>query len=177
MKKLVFIFTFAIIANTISAQSKKDEQDIKNTIQLLQKGWNAGSGKIFASAFSEPHDFIVWNGYYMKNNTVENNEKSHNFIYQKFYKDTQLFYTIDKIKYLSNDIALVHMLGAVVSNTEQKPTDPQVLISMVIQKDNGNWRIVSFHNLDLEVFQNEETKKNAPLPVQVMYSSWYAETN
>ncbi|MCB0456640.1 MAG: SgcJ/EcaC family oxidoreductase [Flavobacteriaceae bacterium] len=177
MKKLVFILTLTVIANTLNAQSKKDEQEITNTIQLLQKGWNAGNGETFASAFSEPHDFIVWNGYYMKNNTVESNAKSHNFIYQKFYKDTQLFYTIDKIKFLSDNIALAHVFGAVVSNTEQRPTDPQVLISMVLQKNNGNWRIVSFHNLDLEVFQNEETKNNAPIPVNVMYASWYAEAN
>ncbi|MEZ4875581.1 MAG: SgcJ/EcaC family oxidoreductase [Flavobacteriaceae bacterium] len=174
MKKLVFIFTLAFMANSLTAQSQKDEQDIKNTIQLLQKGWNAGSGETFASAFSESHDFIVWNGYYMANMSVENNAKGHNQIFSTFYKDTQLFYTVDKIKFLSKDIALVHLFGAVVGNTEQRPQNPEVLISMVLQKKGGFWKISSFHNLDLEVFQNEETMKNAPMPVEVMYASWYS---
>ncbi|HPF11035.1 MAG TPA: SgcJ/EcaC family oxidoreductase [Flavobacteriaceae bacterium] len=175
MKKLAFIFIIAIISNSVSAQSSKDEQDIKNTVHLLQQGWNSGSGETFASAFAEPHDFIVWNGYYMKNLSVENNAKGHNQIFSTFYKGTQLFYTIDKIKFLSKDIALVHIFGAVVNQNEARPKDPEVVISMVLQKNQGVWKIVSFHNLDLEAFQNEEIKKNAPMPIEVMYASWYAE--
>ncbi|MCW9038742.1 MULTISPECIES: SgcJ/EcaC family oxidoreductase [Altibacter] len=173
MKKIIFILSVVLCTSSLIAQNEKDEKEIKNLIATLQKGWNSGSGHTFASTFAEPHDFIVWTGYYFKNNTVERNAESHQRIFSTMYKDTQLFYTVDKIKFLSNEIALMHVLAAVAPKNETRPKDPQVLISVIAQKIDGTWKIVSFHNLDLESFQQEEIKKGSPIPPSVMYASWY----
>jgi uncharacterized protein (TIGR02246 family) len=177
MKKIIFILSITFFTTSIFAQNQKDEKEIRNLIANMQKGWNTGSGETFASSFTEPHDLIVWTGYYIKNNTIQKNAEAHQRIFNTMYKDTQLFYTIDKIKFLSEDIALVHVLGAVDSIGNPRPNDPEVLISIVAQKENGVWKIVSFHNLDLEVFQNEDIKKGAPMTPSVMYASWYANNS
>ena len=156
MKRTLLLLTIVLISTITSAQKGSDEQELKNLVGTLQKAWNSGAGETFASAFAEPHDFIVWNGYYFKNNTVQ-----------------KLFYVIDKIKFLKEEIALLHILGAVAPKDEARPKDPEVLITMIVEKKNGNWKIVSFHNLDLEVFQNEKMLKSAPAPPSVMYASWY----
>jgi hypothetical protein len=86
-----------------------------------------------------------------------------------------LHYVIDKIKFIREDVALVHVFGALSTKSESRPKDPQVLWTSVLDKTNGTWKISSFHNLDLEVFKDEEIKKGAPMPAEVMYASWYNE--
>ena len=175
MKKIIFIVSITLCTTTLFAQNEQDEKEVRNLFKTLQEGWNTGSGETFASSFAEPHDFIVWNGYYFKENTIQKNAETHQWIFNTIYKDTQLLYTIDKVKFLSNDIALMHVLGAVTAQNSSRPKDPQVLISIIAQKTNGEWKIVSFHNLDLEAFQNEDIKNQSPVPTSVMYASWYNE--
>ncbi|MDC8000577.1 SgcJ/EcaC family oxidoreductase [Aequorivita todarodis] len=177
MKRILFVLTIVLMSTITNAQKANEEQELKNLIGTLQKGWNSASGETFASAFAEPHDFIVWNGYYFKNNTVQSNTETHQWIFNTIYRDTQLFYAIDKIKFLKEDIALLHVFGAVAPKDELRPEDPEVLMTIIAEKKNGHWKIVSFHNLDLEVFQNEGMLKGAPVPPSAMYASWYAENS
>ncbi|MCB0464434.1 MAG: SgcJ/EcaC family oxidoreductase [Aequorivita sp.] len=177
MKRILTLLSIVLMSTITNAQKANDEQEVKNLVATLQKGWNTASGETFASAFAEPHDFIVWNGYYFKNNPIQKNAEMHQWIFNTMYNNTHLFYTIDKIKFLKEDIALLHVLGAVVSIDEARPKDPEVLMTLIAEKKDGNWKIVSFHNLDLEVFQNEEMRKSAPVPPAVMYASWYSENS
>lgn len=171
--KHLLIFSFALCTMTFNAQSITDEQAISNLIDIMQQGWNSGNGATFASAFAEDHDFIVWNGYYMKHNTISDNARGHQQIFDTFYKDTQLFYTIDKIKFIRKDLALIHVFGAVAPKGNTRPKDPQVLFSAIAEKKDSEWKLISFHNLDLEVFQNEQLMKGAPAAPSVMYANWY----
>ncbi|MEM0518493.1 SgcJ/EcaC family oxidoreductase [Aequorivita flava] len=175
MKRILLLLTIVLMPTFTNAQKASDEKELKNLVGTLQKGWNTANGEKFASAFAEPHDFIVWNGFYYKNNTIQNNSETHQWIFNTMYKDTQLYYAIDKIKFLNENVALLHILGAVTAKDKMRPKDPQVLITLIAQKQGGHWKIVSFHNLDLEVFQNEEMRKNSPVPPSVMYASWYSE--
>ena len=175
MKRAILFFSILMCSASLLAQTAHDEQLIRNTVKTLQTGWNASSGETFASSFTDSHDFIVWNGYYFKGQDIKTNAMGHDQIFSTMYKGTQLYYTVDKIRFIKEDIALVHVFGAVVKITESRPKDPQVLISMVMEKKNGDWKISSFHNLDLEVFQNEGMLKGSPVPPSVMYASWYAD--
>ncbi len=177
MKRILFLLTVVLMSTITNAQKASEEQELKNLVGTLQQGWNSASGETVASAFAEPHDFIVWNGYYFKNNTLKNNAETHQWIFNTMYKDTQLFYVIDKIKFLKDDIALLHVLGAVVKKDDARPKDPEVLLTIIAEKMDDRWKIVSFHNLDLEVFQNESMLKNAPVPPSKMYASWYSENS
>jgi uncharacterized protein (TIGR02246 family) len=176
MKRIILFFSLLIFTTQVQAQSVTDEQAIRNVIQKLEKGWNNASGETFASVFTDTHDFIVWNGYYFKGQNIEDNTRTHDYIFSSMYKGTQLFLTVDKIRFIREDIALVHVFGSVVGKSETRPKDPQVLISMIVEKTNEDWKISSFHNLDLEVFQNEDMLKGSPVPAAVMYASWYAES-
>ncbi|MEZ4950175.1 MAG: SgcJ/EcaC family oxidoreductase [Saprospiraceae bacterium] len=171
MKNLFFLFLM-IASNTLFSQNDADEKAIRNLAETISKGWSVGSGETFASAFEDHHDFIVWNGYYFKDMMVNQNAKAHTSLFEEVYKDTKLFCTVDKVKFISNDVALMHVFAA-VSRDEERPENPQVLWTGIAHKKDGIWKLVSFHNLDLEVFEDDETKKNSPMPPQVMYASWY----
>ncbi len=175
MKSLFLSFSLLVFSFTLFAQTPEDKQAIQNLVKTMAEGWTAGSGEQIASVFAAEHDFVVWNGYYMKNMSPKLTTKSFDGILSSIYKDTQHFATIDKIKFIRKDVALIHVFAAIAKKGEGRPADPEVLWTGLLTKENGSWKIVSFHNLDLEVFENEETRKRAPMPTSVMYAGWYSE--
>lgn len=173
--KTSFSLLAVLFSIPLISQSADDEKAIRQVMQTISEGWTNGSGEQYASVFADDHDFIVWTGYYLKNINRQKNAASHQAIFDTFYKGTQMHYVIDKIKFIREDVALVHVLGALSLKTESRPKDPQVLWTSLLEKTNGSWKIISFHNLDLEVFKDEGIKNGAPMPAEVMYASWYNE--
>jgi len=174
MKTLSISTLFFLLLPCIShTQSVTDHTAIENVIGTMAEAWSESNGEKFASIFSNQHDFIVWNGYYFKDINRETNARNHNGIFHTIYANTQLFYVIDKLRFISDEVALVHVMGAVVKKNEPRPSDPQVLYTALLEKTGDKWEISSFHNLDLEIFEDDNAKKNSPIPPHVMYASWY----
>lgn len=174
MRTFIFLFISVFVTSSLLAQNNEDEKAIHDLVQTMSKAWTDGNGEQFASVFADQHDYIVWNGYYMKSFNPQMNAQTHQRIFEGIYKNTQNHVVIDKIKFVKEDVAMIHVLGAISQKGEERPKDPQVLWTSLLTKESGDWKIISFHNLDLEVFQNEGMKKGAPIPVEKMYSSWYA---
>lgn len=177
MKNWILILMFGVFTATMFAQNSEDQKSIEKLVKTMQQGWDSADGDLFASAFADVHDFIVWNGYYFKNLSRSGNGMAHQNIFDTFYKDTRLYYTIDKMKFIREDVVLIHVLGAVVNKEEERPENPQVLFTGIVEKVNGIWQFVSFHNLDLEIYQDEGIKNQAPIPPSVMYGSWFTEAS
>lgn len=173
MKTFFSLLAVLCLSFPLFSQTNADEQAIHEVMQTLSEGWTNGSGEQFASVFADEHDFIVWNGLYNRGMNPKENAAGHQQIFDTMYKNTRLHYVVDKVKFIRDDIALAHVFGAVNSKSESRPKDPQVLWTALLEKQRGNWKIISFHNLDLELFENEEMKKSMP-PAEAIYQSWYA---
>ncbi len=171
--KTLLLIVMTVFSISLGFSQQKEEQAIRQTIERMIGGWNTGSGEQFASVFTDDHDFVVWNGYYFKGINRAQNAANHQGIFDTMYRDTKNHAIVDKIRFIRQDLALTHILAAVTPKDDARPKDPQVLISAILEKQAGDWKILSFHNLDLEVFQNENMKKGAPIPVEQMYASWY----
>ncbi len=176
MKKFIPFIALSMAATQATfAQTTNDTQAIQQVVKTMSQSWSSADGAGFASVFADQHDYIVWNGFYFREINPEMNAASHNGIFNSIYKDTDAHFTLDKVKFIREDLALIHVLGAISKKTEGRPQDPQVLFTAIVEKMEGAWKIISFHNLDLKVFTDEMIRKNAPMPPQVMYASWYAE--
>ena len=173
MKGLFCLSLITAIALQVNAQTSSDEQAIRANISTMQEGWNTKSGEKYASVFDEVHDFIVWNGYYFPNSTQQMTMRTHQGLFDGVYKNYDIALKVDKIKFLKPDIALTHVIGAGYTKGEAIPENPTVLMSIIMQKKGDSWKIISFHNLDLLLFDNKETMAHSPMPPQVMYASWY----
>jgi uncharacterized protein (TIGR02246 family) len=174
MKKVLSVtIAMAIFVMAGFAQTENDKKDIEKNVASMEEGWRQKDGKMYASAFAETHDFIVWNGYYFRDNTRAGCAAAHQQLFNSIFKTIDIKLKVDKVKYLRPDIALVHVLGAAYEKGKEPGKDPGVLMSLVMEKKAGKWEIVSFHNLDLEVFQDEAIKRNMPFPAEVMYANWY----
>jgi uncharacterized protein (TIGR02246 family) len=174
MKKLMLIASITIFSLAAAAQTgNKDEESIRDVVKTMETGWAEKSGEKFASVFAPVHDFVVWNGYYFPNQNRQANAAGHNFLFRGPYKTMDVRLKVDKIKFIRNDIALVHTLGGLYEKGKPAPENPGVLMSMLMEKKDGIWQILSFHNLDLESFQDKEIAAGSPMPASIMYANWY----
>ncbi|MEO5984257.1 MAG: SgcJ/EcaC family oxidoreductase [Ferruginibacter sp.] len=175
MKKVILaVFTIISFTPFISAQTKKaDEKAIAAVINTMQTGWNEKNGEIYASGFADVHDFIALTGEYFPNSTPKRIAAGIQGLFNGPFKMIDLKLNIDKIKFIRPDIALTHVLGGSYDKGKEAPKDPGVLMSLLLEKKKGKWQIISFHNLDLKIFQNEEMAARSPVPLKIMFASWY----
>jgi uncharacterized protein (TIGR02246 family) len=173
MRTVLTCLNLLLLTMTLTAQNAADEAAIQKLVNTMADSWTAGDGEGFASVFADGHDFVVWNGYYLKDVSRKMNAQSHQQLFDTQYKNSEHHSTVDKIRFIREDLAMIHVFAAVVDRGAGRPKDPQVLWTGLLEKKEGEWKIISFHNLDLEVFQNEELRKTIPMPAEVMYAGWY----
>ena len=176
MKKLFMLSAFftSIISTSFAQLSSRDEAAIHNIVRTMEQGWNAKSGKTFATHFAPTHDYIIWNGVFLNDLTREGNAMSHQGIFDSFYKTTDIRVVVSKIRPIREDLALVQALGATYEHNTPVPENPKVIITMLMEKKNNEWSIISFHNSDIEISFDPDVPNGSPVPPQVMYQNWYA---
>jgi len=159
---------------TLSAQTgNADEQAIQKIVTTMETAWAQKNGELFSSVFAETHDYIVWNGYYFPNMTRQGNAGAHQNLFNGVYKTYDVKFKIDKIKFIRHDLALTHVYGGGFEKGKTPPENPGVFMTMLLEKKDGTWKIISFHNMDLEAFEKKEIADHSPMPLNVMYAGWY----
>jgi uncharacterized protein (TIGR02246 family) len=173
MKQVLMTLSIAFCSLFLKAQTDADVKAIHKNVSLMEQGWAEKDGKKYASSFAETHDFIVWNGYYFPNTSALGTAEAHQRLFDGRFQLMDIKLKVDKVKFIRPDIALAHVLGVGYDKGQPVPKDPGVLMSLLLEKKSGKWEIISFHNLDLETFQDETIKAHMPMPAQIMYASWY----
>jgi uncharacterized protein (TIGR02246 family) len=140
---LVLVWLMGQTGNAQAQQaSSGDEAAIRQVVQQVQDGWNAHDGKAFAAPFASDADYVVVNG--MKIKGREAIEKGHTAIFSTIYKDSHNVGTINSVRFLRPDVAVVHVeWNLEVSKGGEKA---QAMNTMVVTKEGGKWTIAAFHN-------------------------------
>ena len=123
---------------------KTDERALHKMVYQLESAWNAGDGDAFAALFAEDADVIhILGGYYSGRETIR---AGHRMIFGTIYKGSNIRYSVEKIKFLRPDIAIVFLRqhlelaeNSVVPEVDARPT-------IVAENINGKWRIVALQN-------------------------------
>jgi len=141
---------------------RKDEAAIRQVVQDMQDAQNTKNGELFASAFAQVHDYITINGMFLPNQTREDNARIHQRLYNDHrssvvgrYGEVEVGLGVSKVRLLTTEIAVAHVRG------EFRPKgDPDKriknIITTVMQKQQGKWEIVAFHNAPVQKWQEEE---------------------
>ena len=175
MEKLLMLsfFLISIVVTSYSQISNSDKESIYNIVRDMELGWNTNNGKTFARGFAPSHEYIVWNGIYLSNQSKEGNEMAHQGLFDSVYKTTDIRLVVQKMTSIREDLILLHVLGATFEQNTPVPENPKVIITMLLEKKNNNWSIISFHNSDIEIFEPGAINRS-PVPAEAMYGSWYA---
>lgn len=123
---------------------RSEERALHKMVYQLESAWNAGDGDAFAGLFSEDADLIhILGGYYSGRETIR---AGHRMIFGTIYKGSTIRYSVEKIRFLRPDIALVFLRqhlelsdDSVVPEVDARPT-------IVAENIDGKWRIVALQN-------------------------------
>lgn len=151
MKKVIIALILLIGLNLSAQESSeiKARNQIENNVKILVDAWAKGDAELFASPFSENADFTVWFG--LKLSGQKEIAFGHNIIFKEFYANTVWDLKIDKIRFVGQEIALVHCSGAVLKEGEDSPTEPDAVPLLVFQKINEEWKIITLQNTPFAV--------------------------
>ena len=170
MKKIIIMAaTVMASAMAFSQTGSKDEQAVRSIITTLEKGWNSRSGETFASVFADVHDYIVVDGLYFSNWPRQANQAAHQGLFDGIYKNYDIKLKVDKVSFIRPDLAMIYAIGGGAETGKPMPEDPGIIMTVLAEKKADGWKIISFHNHNLEATKN----KRSPMPLNVMYASWY----
>ncbi len=150
MKKTlqVVICLVTLLCGTAFAQNSstraEDEKAIRAIIVELNEGWSTGNAEPWGRHFTPDADFVAVNGRYYKGR--EAIEKGHQALFTGRFKDTKQRYDVQRVRFLRDDVAVVHCKGSVVPKNEEFPKEHTVLPVMIFTKENGRWQVAVFQN-------------------------------
>ena len=117
-----------------------DEKKIRNLFEKMQTAWEEKDAKTFESCYTEDSDFVNFRGDHFKGK--ENNISKH-----VQFNNTRLYINIKSIRFLNNEMAIVHAEGKVLQEYETVTGKCKLSYTTnIMVKENGEWKITSFHN-------------------------------
>jgi len=122
-----------------------DEKALHDLFQKIKDGWNQGDGQAYAASFTEDADYIVWNGIYLKGRQAI--AAAHQRLFETRFQGSRLEGFIKHIRFLSDDIALVHLHGRPqIPGQEVSAPEQYSIQSLVCIRQADGWRFTSFQN-------------------------------
>ena len=143
---------------------REDEAAIRQLIEDMQEGQNAKKGELFASAFAQEHDYVAINGMFLPNQTQEDNARRHQGLYDESrssvagrYGEVEVRLNVAKIRALTApEVTVAHVESEIrLKGRAEKKT--KNIITAVMQKQEGEWEIVAFHNAPVQKSKGEGT--------------------
>ena len=150
------LLTFVLLASVtplgvpgFSAAQGQDEAAIDGVEAALQEAWNRHDAKAFASFFSEDADCVNVVGWWWKGRPQIESKvaEAHAFMF----RDSTLTNNEIHIRFLTSQIAVVHVRWSMVGNRNPDGTPGQArkgLRTHILQKLEGKWLIAAFNNAD-----------------------------
>jgi uncharacterized protein (TIGR02246 family) len=118
---------------------------------LFVEAWMSRNANMLASLFTEDAEFVNVVGLWWHNR--KDIEKAHAYGFETIFPDSDLLLRETSVKYLSNDIAVVHARMRLKNQTPKgevkTPSIRQNIFSFVVLKQEGFWICVSAHNTDI----------------------------
>src|SRR5262245_11218294 len=124
--------------------STTDRTDIEEVIWKLEAAWNAGDGIAFAAPFTKDADFVnIRADRFSGRETIA---AGHDGIFRSIYAGSKNRYTVDSIRLLREDVAVVHVRAEMTVPSGPMTGKHHALYSAVLTRDANGWEIASFHN-------------------------------
>jgi uncharacterized protein (TIGR02246 family) len=140
---------------TDASATPADEARIRASIAEQVAAWNAGDAKAFSASFAENGNFTNIRGMVFYGHRAF--EDRHVEIFRTFFKGSKLAMSPTKIRFVRPDVAIVD-IATEVSQLRGAPPGVKpgadgsihTRLQEVFVKDDGEWRVESYHNVDVK---------------------------
>jgi uncharacterized protein (TIGR02246 family) len=113
-------------------------------VYQLEAAWNAADSASFAALFAEDADFIhILGGYYTGRAAIE---AGHRMIFGTIYKGSSVRYSVEKIRFLRPDVAMVFLRQFLQFQEGGSATELEARPTLVADRIDGSWRIAALQN-------------------------------
>jgi uncharacterized protein (TIGR02246 family) len=126
------------------AKHANDEKAIRQVVQNIADAWAVGDAVKFANNYTDDVDYTVWNGHQIHGR--EENIKGHQEIFDTFYKGTMIKSEVKKIRFLTDDVAAVHIESRMYRDGKRVEEVPTVTPLLIFKKEKTIWRVAVFQN-------------------------------
>ena len=121
-----------------------EERALHGMVYQLEQAWNSADAAAFAASFSEDADFIhILGGYYTGQAAIE---AGHRMIFGTIYKGSTVRYSVEKIKFVRPDVAVVFLRQFLHFLEDGGARDLETRPTIVAEKSDGGWHIVMLQN-------------------------------
>lgn len=135
-----------------------DESGVRAAVNRAERAWNAADAAAFAACMAEDVDVVGLLGERYHGREVV--ELGHKHIFETIYKDAHITYTIEQVRFLRTDVAVVILhqkmrsylpARVVISTARQRQIsdemhDSEARATLTLVKQGRTWVIASFHN-------------------------------
>ena len=119
--------------------------------QRFVEAWNRRDAAAIAALFDEDAEFVNVTGLWWHNR--RDIEKAHAYGLQTIFQHSTLALSRTKVKFLSDDIAVVHakmkLSGQTPTAGVSQPGIRRTLFSFVVRRKRGQWHCASAQNTDI----------------------------
>jgi uncharacterized protein (TIGR02246 family) len=130
---------------TTTHAERTDESAVRSLYDELIAGWNEGSGRRFAAAFTVDGDLVAFDGTHLHGRQVI--EEFQQMLFDKWLKGSRLTGGVSEVRFLGPDTAVVHAVGGTIKRGKTKPGRARDSIQTLVAHRTGEgWRIAAFQN-------------------------------
>ncbi len=127
----------------IKAVSERDQLAFVSILAELESAWNAGNAAAFGAPMMEDADFVTIRGDHLRGRQAI--VASHAHIFSTIYAGSRNHLSLESARPLSENVALVHARSVLEAPTGPLAGRHEARSSMVFLREDGTWRITSFH--------------------------------
>jgi uncharacterized protein (TIGR02246 family) len=147
-KTYLVICLITLLCGTAMAQNPstrdKDEAAIRAVVAELSEAWTAADAERWGRQFTADVDYMAVNAVFHKGR--EANVKAHQALFAGRFKDTKAKYEVKSIRFLTDDVAVVHVKASMVPKNDEFRENHLVPV-MIFTREKGQWLISVFQNL------------------------------
>ncbi len=119
-------------------------EDLQRIVEQLETAWNNSDSARFAAPFADDADFVhILGGHFTGRTSIE---QGHRAIFDTIYKGSTVKFEVEKIRPVGSEVAIVFVFSTLKILTPGLPPQANARPTMVLQRQDGDWKIVTFQN-------------------------------
>jgi len=121
-----------------------EERPLYEIVDKLQSAWNRSDSIAWAALFADDADFIhILGGHFTGQTAIE---RGHRAIFDTIYKGSTNSFTVQKIRFVGSDVAIVFILAELKVTTPGLPPLLHARPTLIVHRTDHTWKIVAFQN-------------------------------